>query len=154
MIVGNFATFDIMASLIFGLNYHTLSDESCRHVIKDIHESNVRVSVLMQALELRFARLDRILFPRSIEARNSFLQFVRTLLRDKKAVTGKTNDVFSLLSSAVDPETGSKLSADQLAAESVTLIVAGKFLAARSAMRMSCVTETDGCKALILHPQL
>lgn len=125
-----------MASLIFGLNYHALSDNSCRHVIKDIQESNIRVSVLMQALELRFARLDRILFPRSIEARNSFLQFVRTLLRDKKAETGKGNDVFSLLSSAVDPETGSKLSPDQLAAESVTLIVAGKCRITQRAMRI------------------
>lgn len=129
MVAGNFVTFDIMASLIFGLNYRALSDGSYRHVIKDIHESNIRVSVLMQALELRFARLDRILFPRSIEARNSFLKFVSTLLRDKKVGTGGSYDVFSLLGSAEDPETGSKLSPNQLAAESVTLIVAGKFCA-------------------------
>ncbi|EKG10371.1 hypothetical protein MPH_12470 [Macrophomina phaseolina MS6] len=121
----NYLTFDIMASLIFGLNYHALTDTAFRHVVNDIHESNIRVSVLMQALELRFARLDRRLFPKSILARNSFLKFVGKLLRDRKQKPTDTDDLFSLLANMKDPETQSTLSPDQIAAESTTLVVAG-----------------------------
>lgn len=125
-VTGNYLTFDIMASLIFGLNYHALTDKTFRHVVNDIHESNIRVSVLMQALELRFARLDRRLFPKSILARNSFLKFVGKLLRDRKEKPTDTNDLFSLLANMKDPETQSTLSPNQIAAESTTLVVAGE----------------------------
>ncbi|KAL1632377.1 hypothetical protein SLS56_003792 [Neofusicoccum ribis] len=118
-----------MGSLIFGLNYHALTDEKFRHVVNDIHESNIRVSVLMQALELRFARLDRRLFPKSIVARDSFLKFVGgTLLRDRKKKPTNTDDLFSLLASMKDPKTQSSLSPNQIAAESTTLVVAGKYI--------------------------
>jgi cytochrome P450 len=116
-----------MGSLVFGMSFDALTGDAHRHIFEHIRQSNVRVSVLMQALELRFARLDKKLFPKSIKARNSFLKFIEELLRERKNISSTVcGDVFSLLQAFKDPETGSGISSDQIASETATLVIAGK----------------------------
>lgn len=115
-----------MADLIFGGNYNLLKKPTYRYVPGVIETSNVRISALLQAPTLRYGRLDKALFPKSIAARNMFVRFVGKILRDTLKVdrTGK-KDFFAVLSSAKDPETGSGFTQEEIIAESTTLIVAG-----------------------------
>lgn len=121
----DYLSFDLMSSIIFGASYSALANETYRHLIEDIRESNVRISVLMQALELSSFRLDRKLFPRSIAARNSFLQFIKILLQDLAKKNRDQNDIFSFLSDWRDPDTNEGLTPDQITSESVLLVIAG-----------------------------
>ncbi|KAH7109592.1 putative cytochrome P450 [Dendryphion nanum] len=98
-------TFDIMSSVIFSAEYDTLQKEDFRHVMSSIEESNVRMS-----------RLDKRLFPRSIQARNKFVKFNADIAN---------RDIFSFFQNAKDPMTGRGYKIKELAAETATLIVAG-----------------------------
>lgn len=125
-------TFDLMSSLIYSASYDATSREEFRFVPHSIEQSNVRMSVILQAPELMWARLDRKLFPQSIAARDKFLKFLRTMIatrmKSKKSATSETaphDDIFALFEKAHDPETGKKFGATELTAESATLVVAG-----------------------------
>lgn len=121
-------TFDIMSGVVFGKRYDLLGSTTHRVIPKAIEESNVRVSTLLQSPGLRqIGRIDRWLFPKSIEARGTYLSFVGELMRQLMSPdsVAKTGTVMTALKSAVDPETGEKLSAKELMAESTTLVVAG-----------------------------
>jgi cytochrome P450 len=124
----NYLAFDLMATFIFSGKYNMLEREQYRYVIKCIEESNIRVSSLLQAPILKSFRLDKLLFPRAIVARNLFLGFVGKLLRDtKKNDRSKRKDLFEMLSHAKDPETGKGFTPEEIIAESVTLVVAGTY---------------------------
>ncbi|RDL30473.1 Cytochrome P450 [Venustampulla echinocandica] len=122
----NYLTFDIMSDVIFGESYALLEKPDNRFVIKAIEDSNIRTSVLVQAAEIGFRRLDRYLFPEAIIARNKFISFVSGLLKERMAAKPiKRPDVFSFLLDAKDPETQQGLGMAEIGAESTTMIVAG-----------------------------
>lgn len=123
---GNYLAFDIMADLIFGGKYNLLERQTYRYVPTVIEASNVRVSAILQAPILKLGRLDKILFPKAIVGRNVFIRFVGKLLRDTlKVDRSEKKDLFAVLSTAKDPETGSRFTQEEIIAESTTLIVAG-----------------------------
>ena len=118
-----------MAELIFGGKYNLLERQTYRYVPNAIEASNVRVSAVLQAPGLKFCRLDKMLFPKAIMARDLFIGFVGKLLRDiRRADRSGKKDLFATLSTAKDPETGSGFTQEEIIAESTTLVVAGMFL--------------------------
>lgn len=123
---GDRHAFDLMSNLIYSASFHTLTDEEHRFVPSSIERSNIRMSVILQAPELTFRRLDKRLFPGSILARNRFLKFVGSVIATRSKIVSKgKDDIFSFLQSAKDPETGKGLGIAELLGESATLIVAG-----------------------------
>ncbi|KAF2800348.1 cytochrome P450 [Melanomma pulvis-pyrius CBS 109.77] len=122
----NYLAFDLMATFIFSGKYNMLEREQYRYVMQCIEQSNIRVASILQAPILKAFRLDKLLFPRAIIARNMFLGFVGKLLRDtKKNDRTQRKDLFEMLSHAKDPESGKGFSREEIVAESVTLVVAG-----------------------------
>jgi cytochrome P450 len=118
-----------MSSVIFSAEYDTLQKEDFRHVMSSIEESNVRMSVLLQEAKLHWLRLDKRLFPRSIQARNRFVKFVSGVLSQRiKNADIANGDIFSFFQNAKDPMTGRGFEMKELAAETATLIVAGELL--------------------------
>ena len=108
---------------------YTLQKEDFRHVMSSIEESNVRMSVLLQEAKLHWWRLDKRLFPRSIQARNKFVKFVSGVLSQRiKNADIANGDIFSFFQNAKDPMTGRGFEMKELAAETATLIVAGELL--------------------------
>ncbi len=120
---GDYLTFDIMSSVIFSGRYDALGKDDFRWVLKSIESSNIRVSVLAQAPEFKFWRLDKKLFPQSIQSRNKFVKFVTKMLQDRLALSSRENpkDIFSFLANAKDPDSGDAFSSTELGAESATL---------------------------------
>lgn len=113
----------------FSTSYDTLGKPDYRYVIKSMEESNLRLSVLMYAPELTFAKLDHKLFPKAIIAKNQFLSFIKKLLDKRlRSSNAEFKDIFSFMQYAKDPITGDGLSHMQLCAETAILIVAGKKL--------------------------
>ncbi|OCL09020.1 cytochrome P450 [Glonium stellatum] len=122
----NYLAFDIMASLIFSGRYNMLERETYRYVVKIIELSNIRVSSILQAPILKIFRLDKVLFPQAIAARNLFIRFVGKLLRDtQKNDRSGRKDLFAIITEAKDPETGLGFNQEEIIAESTTLAVAG-----------------------------
>jgi cytochrome P450 len=122
----NYLAFDLMTTFIFSGKYNMLERNQYRYVIDCIEQSNIRVASILQAPILKTFRLDKLLFPRAIVARNMFLNFVGKLLRDtKKNDRSQRKDLFEMLSRAKDPETGNGFSPSEIIAESATLVVAG-----------------------------
>jgi cytochrome P450 len=122
----NYLAFDIMSSLIFQGKYNMLERPTYRYVVKVIETSNIRVSSILQAPILKTFRLDKLLFPRAIAARNIFLGFVGKLLRDtKRNDRTARKDLFQILTETKDPQTGLGFSNTEIIAESTTLVVAG-----------------------------
>ncbi|KAH8682569.1 cytochrome P450 [Xylariales sp. PMI_506] len=123
----NYLAFDIMSEITFSQQYDALENEDYRWVLDAIEESNVRISVLFQAPEVKLWRLNKHLFPQAIQARNKFLGFVRQLQRDRRELSKTANlkDIFSFIANATDPDGESAFKLDEVSAESTTLIVAG-----------------------------
>ncbi|KAK8180844.1 cytochrome P450 [Phyllosticta citribraziliensis] len=125
----DFLTFDIMAEVIFGMEYKLMEKPEHRYVLEAIADSNVRIGSVGHAPELLWRRLDRELFPKAILGRNRFLGFTKQMLQDIAAKdqlgTRSHNNIFSALMKATDPETGSGFGLPEVASESTTLIVAG-----------------------------
>ncbi|KAK7514329.1 cytochrome P450 [Phyllosticta citriasiana] len=125
----DFLTFDIMAEVIFGMEYNLMENPEHRYVLEAISDSNVRIGSVGHAPQLLWKRLDRKLFPKAIIGRNRFLGFTKQMLQDIAAKdrlgTRSHNNIFSALMKATDPETGSGFSLPEVASESTTLIVAG-----------------------------
>lgn len=137
--LGDHHTFDLMCSLIYSASYDTTSRADFRFVPQCIERSNVRMSVILQAPELMWARLDRKLFPKSIAARNRFLKFLGSMIAARlqksktshnqsdtpEGVPQRDGDIFALYEKARDLETGKGFSTKELTAESATLVIAG-----------------------------
>lgn len=116
-----------MAALIYSKSYDFLGQDDFRFVPQAIQDSNVRMSVILQAPELMFRRLDKRLLPQPIVARNRFLKFVSAMIasRTTSQTAEKREDIFSFFHTARDPKTGEGFRVDELMAESATLVVAG-----------------------------
>jgi hypothetical protein len=124
--VGNYLAFDVMADVVFGRKYGLLSNAKNRYIVDAIAGSSVRTTVLLYLPKLVIARLDKRLFPASIKARNSLLRFISKLLHERlQFLAPKRTDVFSVLQSAKNLNTGKGLQIDEIGAESTTLIIAG-----------------------------
>ncbi|EFY92545.1 benzoate 4-monooxygenase cytochrome P450 [Metarhizium acridum CQMa 102] len=143
----NWLTFDVMSDVVFSAYYNLLGSERFRYVPEAISKSNVRMSVLVIIPWLSSFNMDRYFFRDAIIARYRFLKFVVRCVRERiqrgtklelsgiqldeqepspDAIEGGTGgDVFEALSSARDSKTGRSFGQEELASESVTLIVAG-----------------------------
>ncbi|KAF4634033.1 hypothetical protein G7Y89_g4073 [Cudoniella acicularis] len=122
----DYLAFDMMADIVFSRSYNAIEKPDYQHIPQSIEGSNVRISVLIQAAELRFWRLDKKLFPASIKARDSFVKFVSEMVASRlSSKRSDYKDILSLVQNARDPETGEKFSTKEIAAESATLVVAG-----------------------------
>lgn len=123
----SYLAFDMMADIVFSLNYDLLGNEDHRYLVSAIEGSNVRTSVLLYAPFLLWRRWDKMLFADSIRHRNMFIKFINEIVHQRfKDATPQRRDVFSNLAHAKDPETGKGLEPPEIGAESTTLIVAGK----------------------------
>ena len=115
-----------MADVVFGKQYDLIGKPDRRFVVDAIEGSNVRISVLVQ---MTLGGLDKWLFPEAIRCRNRFVAFVNQILRDAmqetKAARPTSRNVFSILTKAYDPDTGTGFRTAEVGAESTTLIVAG-----------------------------
>ncbi|KAF4855998.1 Cytochrome P450 monooxygenase apf7 [Colletotrichum siamense] len=122
----DYFTFDVTSQLVFGKSYHLLESPENHWVADAILGQMRRVSFLMQLPELEDLRLHKILFP---HARKKALRFSmkskEIMEKRKESSEAITNDLFSKLLAAKDPETGESLSQLQLWAESNLLIIAG-----------------------------
>lgn len=124
--LSNYFAFDTMADLIFGMEYNMLGSTRWRYVCDAIESSNERMGPVLQLPALRSPLLDFTLFRNSIQDRTRFLRFVGGMLRMRRGMADtQKNDLFSRLVKAVDPETGTGFTREQIEAESTTLIVAG-----------------------------
>lgn len=123
----NYLTFDIMAEVVFGLKYDLIGSKAYRYVVDAIAGSNIRTTVLLYFPSLMWRRLDKKLFPKSILARNSFLKFMGTLLRERYSMkpSADSKDVLSALLKVRDVDSGKGLSTEQVNADSTTLVIAG-----------------------------
>ncbi|KAH8693928.1 cytochrome P450 [Talaromyces proteolyticus] len=123
----DYFTFDVMTSVIFGVEWSALREEKYRYVPDSIEQSNVRIGTLLEAPGMKgWKILDKYLFGAAIIARNQFIKFINEILREAMRVTGKTKKgAFALLISAKDPETGEPLNIKELGGETATLVVAG-----------------------------
>ena len=130
MISGDRLAFDIMFDVVFGDKYEMVSKSENRPLLDAIATSSVRVGVMIQAPELRNRKIDKWLFPSSIAARGTFIAFVNKMLMNKSTEKEEPDrrNVFTILTSAKDPETGEGLRPSEIGAESTTLIVAGGLL--------------------------
>jgi hypothetical protein len=74
--------------------------------------------------------LNKKLLPSFIAGRNVFLKFMGRLLHDRYQVapTEKTGDILSKLLFSRDVETGEGLNAEQISADSTTIVIAGEFV--------------------------
>jgi len=124
--VGSYLAFDIMADVVFNRSYDLLGNAKNRYIVDAIAGSSIRTTVLLYLPKLVIGRLDKRLFPASIMARNILLRFISKLVHERLKVSApKRKDVFSVLQSAKDLNTGKGLQMDEIGAESTTLIIAG-----------------------------
>lgn len=116
-----------MTDVTFSALFNTIGSEEYRYAMRAVEDSNIRLSVLVQAPEVAFRRLDKRIFPDAIVARNKFVKFIKKILNDRlKAFEPESKDIFSFLLQAKDPVTGNGLIMGELSTETATLIVAGK----------------------------
>lgn len=117
-----------MMAVSFGAEYHTIEDPQFRYVMQTIEKSNVRLGVLMQAMSLTFAGLDKFLLADGANAGFRFVKFVGKVLKKRLQQESEviSNDIFSFLLKCKDPKTGDKLSTMEISTETATFIVAGK----------------------------
>lgn len=116
-----------MSQLVFGKSYHLLESPDNHWIADAILGQMRRVSFLMQLPELEDMRLHKLLFPNARKKALRFSMKSREIMEKRKESSEEiTNDLFSKLLAAKDPETGESLSQLQLWAESNLLIIAGK----------------------------
>jgi cytochrome P450 len=119
-------SFDVMADTVFGMQYNLIEISRFRYVVNLIPKSSVRISILLHFASLKIFRLDKLLFLEAYKAQIRFSKFVMRLLFERMKLdnSGRT-DFFSILTAATDSSTNTKLSQEEIYAESTTLIVAG-----------------------------
>ncbi|KAL6899905.1 cytochrome P450 [Trichoderma evansii] len=117
--------FDLMTTIVFGECFDLIRSPWYRYIPEALGRSNQRVSVIVQWPMIAFRRLDKKLFKDSVHGRKEFLRFVHNLVTDRLTRGARKGDVFSGLLDASDPDTGNKLSRDEIVAESILMIVAG-----------------------------
>jgi cytochrome P450 len=137
--IANYLAFDIMSNVIFGRDFALLDDSKYRPVVEALEASNVRMGVLLQTDSMRTLRMDKKLFPKAVQGRNTFVQFVKNLLADRfRGPETGVNDMMSLLDEGKSDS--NKLKKSELLAEGVTLVVAGDLDSEEP-----CLTERHDC---------
>ncbi|KAK4985317.1 hypothetical protein LTR50_006037 [Elasticomyces elasticus] len=117
--------FDLITTLVFGENFDLIRSSWYHYIPEALARSNERISVIVQFPLIVWRRLDKILFRNSVAGRKDFLRFVHNLVTHRLKC-GARNDVMSSLLNAADPATGKRLSRDEIVAESILMLVAGK----------------------------
>ncbi|KAH8812508.1 cytochrome protein [Xylogone sp. PMI_703] len=121
----NYVFFDLANDLIFGQDWNCIENPKNRDVVTAIQDSNVRAGVLSNAAEIKFRRMDKTLFPKAIIARGKFIKFIKETVFKKMTEKERKEDIFSTLVHLKDADTGTKLSPEELGAETANLISAG-----------------------------
>ncbi|KAJ3541738.1 hypothetical protein NM208_g2598 [Fusarium decemcellulare] len=153
----NYLTFDIMSDVVFSAYYNLLGSDRFRYITDMISKSNIRMSVLVIIPWLTSFNFDHYRFKASIIARFRFLKFVircvweRVELGKNKGMGiempedsvsgGAGGDVFEAPDTAKDSKTGESLKPDELASESITLIVADDDSLPSCAYLRVCIDE-------------
>lgn len=110
---------------MFGVKYNCLTDDAYQFVPQALHDSSVRINVLIHLPFLkRLVKLGRWLFPAAMRGRKQLINFVSLLLRDHESLADDKS-VFSFLELAHDPQTKQNLDKQQARGEAVLLVVAG-----------------------------
>ncbi len=123
--LGNYVLFDLANYIIFGQDWNSIQKPENRSIVTSIQNSNLRAGVLSNAVELKFWRLDKKMFPAAIVARNHFIKFIKATVYRKMMEKEQKQDIFSTLVHSKDETTGTVLSQEELAAETANLISAG-----------------------------
>jgi hypothetical protein len=146
---GDYLFFDLITTVVFGENFDLLRSSWYHYIPEALARSNERISVIVQFPYIVWRRLDKVLFRNSVAGRKDFLRFVHNLVTHRmKRSSG--NDVFTSLLGAADPATGKKLSRDEIVAESILMLVAGR---RTFNLRPLSSQAADGAQAPI-HPRL
>lgn len=117
-----------MTDVIFSAQYNTTSNQKLRFAIRAIEQSNVRLSVLVQAPELSIKAIQKTLFPEAIRAGGRFVKFIQKLLGIRlQATKVEHKDIFFYIQKAKVADTGKGLDLVELSTETTTMIVAGGF---------------------------
>lgn len=122
---GNYVFFDLANYIIFGQDWNSIEKPENRSIVTSIQNSNVRAGILANAAELKFWRLDKKLFPAAITARGHFINFIKKTVYKKMMEKERQSDIFSTLVHSQDEATQTRLSQEELAAETANLISAG-----------------------------
>ncbi|PYI08343.1 cytochrome P450 [Aspergillus sclerotiicarbonarius CBS 121057] len=133
-----YLSFDLMSDLVFSASYNLLGRDKFRYMPEVIDQSNVRMSVLVYLpLIAAWRAIDGFFFREALIARNRFLRFVVRAVRERAdRALGKwapdaldpclpRNDIYNVLATARDPDTGKGFTATEMVSESTTLVVAG-----------------------------
>ena len=127
----SFLAFDMMMSMIFTTTLKLVTDKKSRHVPKAIHMASRRQIIYMQSIKLAILallKLDENVFGKEVKARDTFVSFLRTLLKSryKQSLNEETpsNDVYSLLKTQPS-KNNELLTPAELNAECANLMVAG-----------------------------
>jgi cytochrome P450 len=114
--------------VIFGQEYNLIGDPEHRGFVRDIERNNVRISVFYNDLNVQSWRMDKWLFPDAMFGRKAFLRYIGRFLQAAEKGGNSAEEkrhLFLILQDSKDPETGKRLSAAELRAETATLIAAG-----------------------------
>jgi cytochrome P450 len=123
---GDYLFFDLVTSIVFGENFDLIRSPWYRHIPPALARSNERISVIVQWPYVVWRRMDKVLFRNSVAGRKDFLRFAHNLVTER-VQRGSGDDVLSGLLDAADPTTGNKLTQDEIVAESILMLVAGKW---------------------------
>ncbi|KAL9086199.1 MAG: hypothetical protein Q9165_007264 [Trypethelium subeluteriae] len=143
----NYLTFDTMTAVAFDADYHLTDEPKYRYVIAAIETANLRLGVIIQALEMTIFNIDRYIFLESAKAAWTFGKFLYKLLRTRleKSCVG-TKDIFAFLQQCRDPDTGKELSNTELSTETATFVVAGSDTTATTLAAVThYLTDSPAC---------
>ncbi|KAK4561540.1 hypothetical protein LTR86_004858 [Recurvomyces mirabilis] len=91
-------TFDIMTQIVFGKNFHTMSDTTYQHIIKAMQISRIRSAVVAYMPIVGALRLDRLFLLESLLEAKTFLTFIYGLMKSKlDALSTPPGDILSYL---------------------------------------------------------
>jgi cytochrome P450 len=117
-----------MTDITFSTQFNTIGSEEYRPVIRAFGQNNMRLGVVVQALEFSPENFKQKIFWHALEAQKVFLGFTRKLLADRLEdlkVARRHKNIFSFFEQATDPDTGEDLDVLELSAETAFLIIAG-----------------------------
>ncbi|KAH6871618.1 cytochrome P450 67 [Thelonectria olida] len=136
----NYLLFDMMMSMVFSNPLRLVTDTTFRHIPDVIHQSSRRQSMYLQSMKLAllaYFKLDEPLFPEAVKARDTFVAFLRNVLktRYKRSLdedAEPAHDVYAFLKAVSKRSDAEELKPADLNAECATMIIAGSDTTATS----------------------
>lgn len=117
---------DISGELGFGHSFELQTSTKNRWLAKGVSTANYRLNTYMQFPELKYTSWEKLLLPFVCPKVLRFHRMVRGMIEARLAQDKHSRpDLLSSIADYKDPETGTKLSADELWSESTFLIPAG-----------------------------